>query len=67
VLDGNVIATPQTAGPIPGGVIQITGDYTRVQAEELAADVQSGALPADFRVSAISTFTPSASSQAAAA
>jgi hypothetical protein len=62
VLDGNVIATPQTAGPIPGGIAQITGDYTRVQAEELAANLQSGALPADFRVSAISTFTPSASS-----
>lgn len=61
VLDGNVIAAPQTAGPIPGGVVQITGDYNRVQAEELAADLQSGALPADFRVSAISTVTPSAS------
>jgi hypothetical protein len=62
VLDGNVITTPQTAGPIPGGIVQITADYTRIQAEELAANLQSGALPADFRVSAISTFTPSASS-----
>jgi preprotein translocase subunit SecD len=62
VLDGNVIAAPQTAGPIPGGSTQITGDYTRVQAEELAADLQSGALPVDFRASAVSTFTPSASS-----
>jgi preprotein translocase subunit SecD len=62
VLDGNVIATPQTAGPISGGIVQITGGYTRVQAEELAADLQSGALPVDFRVSAISTVTPSAAS-----
>ena len=65
VLDGNVIAAPQTASPIPGGIAQIAGNFTRAQAEELAADLQSGALPVDFRVSAISTFTPSASSQLA--
>jgi hypothetical protein len=66
VLDGTVIAAPQTEGAIPGGHAQITGNFTRAQAEELAADLQSGALPAGFRVSAISTVTPSASSQAAA-
>ena len=66
VLDGNVIAAPETASPIPGGIAQITGDYTRVQAEELAAQLQSGPLPVDFRASAISTSAPSASSQAAA-
>jgi preprotein translocase subunit SecD len=64
-LDGNVIAAPQIPGAIVGGAVLITGDYTRVEAGELAADLQSGALPVDFRVSAISTFTPSASSQAA--
>jgi hypothetical protein len=66
VLDGNVITAPQTASPIPDGIAQITGNFTRAQAEELAADLQSGPLPADFRVSAISTSAPSASSQAAA-
>lgn len=66
VLDGNVIDAPQTAGAIVSGMVQITGEYTRVQAEELAADLQAGALPVDFRVSAISTFTPSASSQTTA-
>lgn len=66
VLDGSVISAPQTVSPIPGGVAQIAGNFTRAQAKELAADLQSGALPADFRVSAISTVTPSASSQAAA-
>jgi len=65
VLDGNVIAAPETAGPIPGGVAQITGNFTRAQAEELAAQLQSGALPVDFRVSAISTLAPSASGRAA--
>jgi len=66
VLDGNVITAPQTAGPISGGIAQIAGNFTRAQAEELAADLQSGALPVNFRVSAISTSAPSASSQAAA-
>jgi preprotein translocase subunit SecD len=66
VLDGNVISAPETAGPIPGGVVQIVGNFTRAQAEELAAQLQSGPLPADFRASAISTSAPSASSQAAA-
>jgi hypothetical protein len=66
VLDGNVVTAPQTAGPIPGGTAQITGNFTQAQAEALAADLQSGVLPADFRVSAVSTLPPSASSQAAA-
>jgi hypothetical protein len=66
VLDGNVLSAPEIDSPIPGGTVQITGAFTQNRAEELAANVQSGALPADFRVSAISTSTPSASSQAAA-
>jgi preprotein translocase subunit SecD len=66
VLDGDVVSAPEVAGPIPGGMVQITGNFTRAQAGELAADVHSGALPADFRISAVSTSTPSASSQAAA-
>ena len=66
VLDGNVVTAPETGGPIPGGNAQITGNFTRAQAEELAAQLQSGALPADFRVSAVSAVAPSASSQAAA-
>lgn len=66
VLDGNVVTAPEIGGPIPGGNAQITGIFTRAQAEELAAQLHSGALPADFRVSAVSTLAPSASSQAAA-
>ena len=58
VLDGNVITAPQTASPIPGGTAQITGNFTRAQAEDLAADLQSGALPVDMRVSAIRTSAP---------
>ena len=66
VLDGNVVSAPEINSSIPGGNAQITGNFTQAQATQLAADLQSGALPADLRVSAIRTFTPSASSQAAA-
>ena len=66
VLDGNVVSAPQIQSAIPGGNAQIDGNFTRAQAEELAAQLQSGALPADFRVSAVSTLAPSAASQAAA-
>ena len=66
VLDGNVVSAPQIQSAIPGGNAQITGNFTRAQAEELAVQLKSGALPADFRVSAVSTLAPSASSQAAA-
>jgi len=66
VLDGNVITAEETEGAIPGGMPLITGNFTRAQAEELAAQLQNGALSADFRVSAVSTSAASASSQAAA-
>jgi SecD-like export protein len=69
VVDGNVVAAPATAGPIPGGHLQFPGAFTRAQAEALAAQLHFGALPADFRITAVSTFTapsaPSASAEAA--
>jgi len=55
VLDGNIIAAPQTDSPIPGGIAQIAGNFTQAQAEVLAAQMKSGALPVDFRISAIGT------------
>ena len=54
VLDGNLISAPQIDGPISGGIAQVVGNFTRARAEELAAQLRSGALPVDFRVSAIS-------------
>ncbi len=65
VLDGNVVSALQIQGAV-GGNAQIIGNFTRDQAQKLAADLRSGALPADFRVSAIRTFASSASSQTAA-
>jgi hypothetical protein len=58
VLDGNVITAPQIDGPIPVGHVQLVGNITQTQAEDIAAQLQSGALPVGFRVSAVSTVTP---------
>lgn len=66
VLDGNVVSAPHIDGPIPGGKIQIAGNFTRAQAAELAAQLQSGPPPVDFRISAISNSASWASSQTAA-
>ncbi len=61
VVDGNVISAPEVDGPIPSGLAEIPGSFTRAQAEDLAAQLRFGALPADFRITAASTFTvPSA-------
>jgi len=66
VLDGNIISAPHIESPIPDGIAQIAGNFTRAQAEELAAQLHNGALPIAFRISPISTSAPAASSQAAA-
>ena len=50
-----MVTAPETNGAIPGGNAQITGNFTQAQAEVLAAQLKSGALPVDFRISAIGT------------
>ena len=57
VLDTNVISAPEIAGPIQAATVQIAGNFTRTQAEDLAAQLQSGPLPVGFRVSAGSART----------
>jgi len=53
-VDGNVVFAPQVEGPILGGVAQIAGE-TRDQAQDLAAQLHTGPLPADFRITSVST------------
>lgn len=60
-LDGNVISAPEIDDAITGGQAQITGSFTRTAAQQLAAELQGGSLPADFRVSSISALTPAES------
>jgi hypothetical protein len=65
VLDGLVISTPDVDAPITGGQAPIPG-LTRAQAQEVAAELQSGPLPVTFQVTGASTHPPSASGQAPA-
>jgi preprotein translocase subunit SecD len=45
VIDGEVISAPAVASAIAGGRAQISGNYTKEGAENLAAAISSGALP----------------------
>lgn len=46
VLDDVVMSAPRINDPIPGGNVQITGSFTMAEADELAAIISAGALPA---------------------
>ena len=59
VVDGNVISTPEVDGTIPSGLAEIPGNFTRAQAEDLAAQLRFGALRADFRITAVTFTVPS--------
>jgi preprotein translocase subunit SecD len=50
VLDGRVISTPRVNETIPSGRGQITGGFTTESANELSAQLRSGALPAELAV-----------------
>ncbi|WP_300378913.1 protein translocase subunit SecD [Henriciella sp.] len=46
VLDGTVMSAPRINEPIWGGSVQITGDFTLTEAQDLAAIIEAGELPA---------------------
>ncbi len=50
VLDGKVLTAPVIQQAIPGGQVQITGDFTVEEAQTLAVLLTSGALPASLDV-----------------
>jgi preprotein translocase subunit SecD len=49
VLDGQTISAPSVDQPIRGGSGIIKGDFTEQQAQNLAMQIQSGALPLDLK------------------
>jgi hypothetical protein len=59
VLDGTVLSAPETAGPITGGHLEITGNppagLTRAAASDLAAELLDGPLPVAFRIAGTGT------------
>ncbi len=46
VLDGEVLSTPIVNEPILGGALQVSGQFTWEEAEQLAIVLQTGTLPA---------------------
>lgn len=55
VLDGTVLSAPYVASAITGGEAQISGSFTRQEAEQLAANLDTGALPVHLTVSSVTT------------
>ncbi|MEV4866947.1 hypothetical protein MRBLMF1_008516 [Streptomyces ossamyceticus] len=53
VLDGLVLSAPQVNGPITGGKAEISGSFTKQEAQQLAAQVNTGALPVHLSVSSV--------------
>ncbi|MEU6801883.1 preprotein translocase subunit SecD [Streptomyces neyagawaensis] len=53
VLDGVVVSAPEVNGPITGGEAQISGSFTKQEARQLAAQVNTGALPVHLSVSSV--------------
>jgi preprotein translocase subunit SecD len=59
VLDNIVYSAPVIKEPIPGGHVQITGNFTYDEAHELAIVLRSGALPAPVEIIEERTVGPS--------
>ncbi|MEU4166794.1 hypothetical protein AB0F46_07915 [Streptomyces sp. NPDC026665] len=53
VVDGSVISAPSVSQRLDGDAVEISGSFTRASAEELAATLGSGALPAPVTVSGV--------------
>ncbi|MCM2425395.1 preprotein translocase subunit SecD [Streptomyces sp. RKAG337] len=51
MLDRQVISAPSVSQSITGGEVQISGNFTRTSAQDLAAQISSGALPVELTVS----------------
>ncbi len=59
VLDGVVISAPAVdQGPITGGNVQITGNFTQTEATDLANNLKYGELPLTFKQSSVSSISP---------
>jgi preprotein translocase subunit SecD len=59
ILDNTVYSAPLIKEPIPGGDVQITGNFTFEDAHELAIVLRSGALPAPVEIIEERTVGPS--------
>ena len=56
ILDDEVLSAPTVQTPnFSGGQVQITGDFTRSEAEDLARVLQFGAVPVEFEAPTVQT------------
>lgn len=53
VVDGTVLSAPSVNQAITGGEAQISGSFTQRSAQELAAQLDTGALPVRLKVSSV--------------
>jgi protein-export membrane protein SecD len=58
-LDGKVKSAPRINGKIPGGDSVITGNFSSLEANDLALLLRAGALPVDVRIAEERTVGPS--------
>jgi len=58
VLDGLVVSAPRILGVIRGGTASITGNFTQVQAQDLANQLKYGALPLSFDRGEVQQISP---------
>ena len=58
VLDSIVYSAPYFSEPITGGQAQITGDFTKLEASDLANVLKFGSLPVSLEVGQVTSITP---------
>jgi preprotein translocase subunit SecD len=59
VLDGNVVVDSEFQGAIPGGNVQITGNFTQAQATNLQNVLKYGSLPLNFKILSVQSVSAS--------
>jgi preprotein translocase subunit SecD len=63
VVDNVVISAPTIDEPITGGSGVITGSFTKARAQDLATQLNSGALPVNLKKEQVETVSPTLGSQ----
>ena len=58
VVDNMVISAPTIEEPITGGNGEITGTFTKAEAQDLATQLNSGALPVNLKKEQVQTVSP---------
>ncbi len=64
VLDGKLYSAPVIQGPIDGGRAEITGDFSKEEAMNIANALKSGSLPVKIKVAAIFDISPTLGKEA---